>query len=57
MNELNAHYALLLGLNESWEVADNSRVQSIKYAASGFGRFANYRIRILFHCGKLDLSP
>ena len=22
MNELNAHYALLLGLNESWEVAD-----------------------------------
>jgi transposase len=35
----------------------NSRVQSIKSAARGFRLFANYRIRILFHCGKLDLSP
>lgn len=35
----------------------NSRIQSIKSAARGFRSFANYRIRILFHCGKLDLNP
>ncbi len=35
----------------------NSRVQSIKSAARGFRSFANYRIRILFYCGKLDLLP
>lgn len=35
----------------------NSRVQSIKSAARGFRSFANYRVRILFYCGKLDLLP
>jgi transposase len=35
----------------------NSRIQSIKTAARGFRSFANYRTRILFFCGKLDLSP
>lgn len=35
----------------------NSRVQSIKSAARGFRSFENYRIRILFYCGKLDLHP
>lgn len=35
----------------------NSRIQSIKSAARGFRYFENYRIRILFFCGKLDLSP
>lgn len=35
----------------------NSRIQSIKSAARGFRSFANYRIRILFFCGKLDLMP
>ena len=35
----------------------NSRIQSIKSAARGFRSFANYRVRILFHCGKLDLLP
>jgi len=35
----------------------NSRVQSIKTAARGFRSFKNYRTRILFFCGKLDLSP
>jgi transposase len=34
----------------------NSRIQSIKSAARGFRNFDNYRIRILFFCGKLDLS-
>lgn len=35
----------------------NSRVQSIKSAARGFRSFENYRIRILFYCGKLNLLP
>ncbi len=35
----------------------NSRIQSIKAAARGFRRFANYRTRILFFCGKLGLAP
>ena len=37
--------------------AFNSRVQAIKSAARGFRSFDNYRIRILFYCGKLDLLP
>ena len=35
----------------------NSRIQSIKSAARGIRNFANYRTRILFYCGKLDLMP
>ena len=35
----------------------NSKIQSLKSAARGFRNFANYRIRILFFCGKLDLYP
>lgn len=35
----------------------NSRIQAIKAAARGFRSFNNYRTRILFFCGKLDLSP
>lgn len=35
----------------------NSRIQSIKSAARGFHSFESYRARILFFCGKLDLSP
>lgn len=35
----------------------NSRIQSIKSAARGFRSFKNYRIRILFYCGKLNLLP
>lgn len=35
----------------------NSRIQSIKSAARGFRCFENYRARILFYCGKLDLMP
>ena len=37
--------------------AFNSRIQSIKAAARGFRSFKNYRIRILFYCGKLNLQP
>lgn len=35
----------------------NSKIQSIKANARGFRSFENYRISILFHCGKLDLYP
>ncbi len=35
----------------------NSRIQSIKSAARGFRNFENYRARILFYCGKLQLQP
>jgi transposase len=35
----------------------NSRIQEIKANARGFRSFENYRLRILFYCGKLDLLP
>jgi len=35
----------------------NSKIQSIKASARGFRNFENYRISILFHCGKLDMMP
>ena len=35
----------------------NSKIQSIKANARGFRNFGNYRIAILFHCGKLSLYP
>lgn len=35
----------------------NSRIQSIKSAARGFRKFENYRLRILFYCGKLQMMP
>jgi len=35
----------------------NSKIQSIKSNARGFRSFDNYRTRILFYCGKLELYP
>jgi transposase len=35
----------------------NSKIQALRHAARGFRSFANYRIRILFCCGKLSLLP
>ena len=35
----------------------NSKIQAIKADARGFRRFENYRARILFFGGKLDLMP
>ena len=35
----------------------NSAIQLIKSNARGFRNFENYRIRILFYCGKLNLMP
>ncbi len=34
----------------------NSKIQQLKSAARGFRSFWNYRTRILFFLGKLDLS-
>jgi len=34
----------------------NSAIQLIKANARGFRNFSNYRARVLFHCGKLDMS-
>ena len=34
----------------------NSKIQSIKSMARGFRDFKNYRIRILFFCGKLNMA-
>jgi transposase len=34
----------------------NNAIQLIKANARGFRNFANYRTRILFHCGKLNLA-
>lgn len=35
----------------------NSSIQTIKANARGFRSFQNYRTRILFHCGKLNMMP
>jgi transposase len=35
----------------------NSKIQHIKATARGFRNFDNYRISILFYCGKLSLYP
>ena len=35
----------------------NSKIQSLKANARGFRNFENYRITILFFCGKLDMRP
>lgn len=35
----------------------NSKIRATKADARGFRRFENYRHRVLFHCGKLDLRP
>jgi transposase len=35
----------------------NSKIQSLKSNARGFRSFDNYRLRILFYCGKLNVMP
>lgn len=35
----------------------NSKIQTVKAAARGFHKFSSYRTRILFYCGKLNMSP
>lgn len=45
------------GITNAMSEGINSRIQSIKSQARGFRAFENYRTRILFYCGKLDLLP
>jgi transposase len=45
------------GITNAMSEGFNSRIQSIKSQARGFRAFQNYRTRILFYCGKLDLLP
>jgi transposase len=45
------------GVTNALSEGCNSKIQSIKSAARGFRSFKNYRLRILFYCGKLDLNP
>ncbi len=45
------------GITNAMSEGFNSRIQSIKSQARGFRAFENYRTRILFYCGKLELMP
>lgn len=45
------------GISNAAAEGFNSKIQALKSAARGFRNFANYRNRILFFCGKLDLLP
>ncbi len=44
-------------LTNSMSEGFNSLIQTLKANARGFRNFENYRTRILFFCGKLDLKP
>ena len=35
----------------------NAKIQEIKYRARGYRNRENFRLAILFHCGKLDMNP
>ena len=45
------------GITNAFAEGINSKIQTIKSSARGFRNFENYRIAILFHCGKLDMKP
>jgi len=45
------------GITNAISEGFNSLIQTLKANARGFRNFDNYRIRILFFCGKLDLAP
>lgn len=44
-------------LTNAFSEGINSKIQSLKATARGFRNFENYRVRILFFCGKLSLTP
>jgi len=59
---LKAHFENLLtyftyAISNALTEGLNSKIQSLKHAARGFRTFANFRIRILFFCGRLNLYP
>jgi transposase len=45
------------GITNAVSEGYNSVIQALRYAARGFRSFDNYRTRILFFCGKLQLKP
>jgi transposase len=45
------------GITNAFSEGINSKIQDVKSAARGFRNFENYRIAVLFACGKLDLRP
>lgn len=45
------------GITNAFAEGTNSTIQTIKAGARGFRNFENYRIAILFHCGKLNMNP
>jgi transposase len=45
------------GITNAVSEGFNSKIQHLKYNSRGFRNFANYRTRILFYCGKLELQP
>jgi transposase len=47
------HHCITTAVTE-WH---NPTIQNIKSAARCVRNFRNYRIRVLFYCGKLDLKP
>jgi transposase len=60
LNQLNLKTSRAWCIKENftqfWSYSFNSTIQLIKANARGFRNFTNYRARILFHCGKLDLA-
>lgn len=45
------------GITNAFSEGINSKIQDVKSAARGYRNFGNYRIAVLFACGKLDLRP
>ena len=48
---------LKIPITNAMAEAVNSKIQWIKYTARGFRNRENFKIAILFHCGKLQLYP
>lgn len=49
--------AITNGISNALTEGLNSKIETIKRGACGYRNKGNFRIAILFHCGKLDLLP
>jgi len=45
------------GITNAFAEGINSKIQDLKSAARGFRSFENYRVAILFSCGRLSMQP
>ena len=45
------------GITNAFAEGINSKIQDLKSAARGFRSFENYRVAILFSCGRLNMQP